>query len=493
MTKPDWILQRIKLSPDKVALVDIEKNLEWTYANLADEIAKWIKFFDAKGMDKGDRICVLSENSIELFSIMFACGLLGLMYVPLNFRLSHRELIDLKEDSSCSLFIFSQTFSDVAKLIDDVERIAIEEIEPIDESLFDLSLPELKLSEPWLMIYTGGTTGKPKGVVISHDAVLTNAINTISTWSIGEKDVTVNYMPLFHTGGINALAVPILLAGGKTVIGNRFDAEEALRMTNKYKATISLFVPTMYQEMISTDYFLTEAFPSMRVFLSGGAPCPPQVYDAFREKDLHFKEGYGLTEAGPNNFFIRPEIAREKVGSVGKNMLFNEVMVVNDKGDVCAPNEVGELFLKGKHLFTRYWNNEAATTEVLFDGWLRTGDLAKYDEEGDYYIVGRKKDMIISGGENVYPQEIEQCLLLHDAVAEAAVVGIPDEKWGERIVAFVVANKGYFVDEEKLRLHCEKYLGRYKVPKQFFELESLPKTGVGKIDKKKLVEVVLTN
>src|SRR5699024_9538112 len=193
--------------------------------------------------------------------------------------------------------------------------------------------------DAWLMIYTGGTTGKPKGVVLSHEAVNCNALNTIASWGISDEDVTINYMPLFHTGGINALSIPILMAGGTVVIGNHFQAEEALQATDLYQATISLFVPTMYQTMVETNYFKKSNFKSMRVFLSGGAPCPPKIYHIFERAGLAFKEGYGLTEAGPNNFFIRHEIARNKIGSIGKNMLLNEVTVVKEDGSTCGVNE----------------------------------------------------------------------------------------------------------------------------------------------------------
>src|SRR5699024_949391 len=344
--------------------------------------------------------------------------------------------------------------------------------------------------DAWLMIYTGGTTGKPKGVVLSHEAVNCNALNTIASWGISDEDVTINYMPLFHTGGINALSIPILMAGGTVVIGNVFSAEEALRATDDYKATISLFVPTMYQAMIHHPYFQIADFSSMKVFLSGGAPCPPKIYAHFHAKNLHFKEGYGLTEAGPNNFFIPPEKTEHKKGSVGKSMLFNDVMNVKEDGTPCKVHEVGELYVKGKHLFTTYWNKQKETAEAFEGTWFKTGDLAKFDEDGDYFIVGRKKDMIITGGENVYPQEVEQCLLNHEWINEAAVIGIPDEKWGEKVIAFLTVYDKERFDEEELKEHCKAFLGSYKIPKNFFLLDELPKTDVGKIDKNKLSKSV---
>lgn len=486
MIKPNWILQRTKLSPGNVALIDIINDERWTYKKLEEEINHWVQFFEQQGARKGDRIVVLSHNRKELFAIMFACGILGLIYVPLNWRLSVIEWEELLKDADARLFIYEFAFEERIKPFTFIETHPLETVPPADGKL--ANAPTISKDDPWLMIYTGGTTGKPKGVILTHESVNTNAINTIVSWSLSEKDVTINYMPFFHTGGINALSIPILMAGGTVVVGRTFDEEEALRATDKYKATISLFVPTMYQRIIETDYFKQSDFPSMNVFLSGGAPCPPKIYRAFQEKGLAFKEGYGLTEAGPNNFFIRPEVAAKKIGSVGKNMLFNEVKVVREDGSPCGVNEVGELYLKGKHLFSHYWNKEKETKEAFCGEWFKTGDLAKYDEDGDYYIVGRKKDMIITGGENVYPQEVENCLLGNGWINEAAVIGVPDEKWGEKVVAFITLEDDVPFDEDTLKRYCRKYLGDYKVPKQFFVIDSLPKTDVGKIDKNSLLE-----
>lgn len=490
MIRSDWILQRIKLSPHKIALIDLHHGEKWTYKMLGKKIFKWIHKLQLSELDKGDRVAVLSNNKIELFPIIFACGLLELIYVPLNWRLSQVELQQLMIDSGASLLIYERPFIDLAKSFDPISLVMMNNV--VDEESNDVHrTKDPTPNTPWLMIYTGGTTGKPKGVIISHEAVNTNALNTITGWSLGEKDCTINYMPLFHTGGINVLSLPLLMVGGTVVIGNKFEAEEALRAINKFKATISLFVPTMYQTMIQTEYFKKTTFPSVRVFLSGGAPCPETIYEAFHRKGISFKEGYGLTEAGPNNFFIRPEIAKQKIGSIGKNMMFNEVKVVKPDGTLCEMGEIGELYLKGRHLFTLYWNNELETKAAFEKDWFKTGDLAKFDTDGDYFIVGRKKDMIITGGENVYPQEIEQCLLRHEWVLEAAVLGQPDDKWGEKIVAFIVLQEHIKYDETKIRSYCQKELGSYKIPKQFYVVQELPKTDVGKIDKNQLLQTFI--
>jgi len=352
------------------------------------------------------------------------------------------------------------------------------------------SRQDVDVDDPWLMIYTGGTTGHPKGVVLSFQSVNWNAMNTIISWGLHAQDRTLNYMPMFHTGGLNALCIPLLMAGGTVIIGDKFDAEEALQATNQYQTTISLFVPTMYQAMIATKYFQENQFPSMKVFLSGGAPCPHPIYDAFYNKGLFFKEGYGLTEAGPNNFYIDRERAYAKKGAVGKSMQFNEAKIISHTGKSCAPGEVGELLVRGKHMFRFYWNNKQETANILQDGWLKTGDLAMMDAEGDFYIVGRRKEMIISGGENIYPQEVEQCLLRHPDVREVAVIGVGDDYWGEIVTAFIVCPHQVASLLDDLNELCHQQLGRYKIPKQMIFLDELPKTSVGKIDKKALYRLV---
>lgn len=482
-----WILKRAFLTPSKIALINLETNEQWTYQHLASEIAKWGRFFEDQHLKPGSRVAVFARNNIQLFAIMFACGHRGLIYVPLNWRMSTEELNHILADATPSLLIYDQEMPC---------PISLDKMQPIQLTSAAKTLPTIipmALTDPWMMIYTGGTTGKAKGVVLSFNSINWNAINTIISWGLSEQDCTLNYMPLFHTGGINALCLPLLMASGTVIIGDKFEPEHALTALNHYQTTISLFVPTMYQAMIATSYFQENAFPTVKVFLSGGAPCPHPVYDAFFKKGLYFKEGYGLTEAGPNNFYISCEDAVVKKGAVGKSMQFNEVKIVNEAGTTCAPNEVGELLVKGKHMFMFYWNNPHETDQTIQNGWLKTGDLAMMDHDGDYYIVGRRKEMIISGGENVYPQEVEQCILRHSLVKEVAVIGATDDYWGEIVTAFIVCNEQTKAILEEVESLCMTHLGRYKIPKKIIFIDELPKTIVGKIDKKALQMKIQTS
>ena len=480
-TEQAWIIKRASLTPTKLALINLETNEQWTYQQLASEIAKWCHFFEQQNLQAGDRVAVFARNHIHLFAILFACGLRGLIYVPLNWRLSTEELTDILEDATPSYLIYDEEMQ-CPILLKNMQSTKFQ-----SEITAPPTIRSMDLDDSWLMIYTGGTTGKAKGVVLSYNSINWNAINTIISWGLSENDCTLNYMPMFHTGGINALCIPLLMAGGTVIIGDKFDAENTLMAINHYHTTISLFVPTMYQAMIATNYFKENTFPTVKVFLSGGAPCPLPIYEAFSTKGLYFKEGYGLTEAGPNNFYISKEVAYVKKGSVGKSMQFNEVKIVNKVGETCEPNQIGELLVKGKHMFRFYWNNPHETAQSIQNGWLKTGDLAKMDRDGYYYIVGRKKEMIICGGENVYPQEVEQCILRHPFVTEVAVIGAPDAYWGEVILAFIVSQHQTKAILEEIELLCKTHLGRYKIPKTIFYLDELPKTVVGKIDKQALL------
>jgi fatty-acyl-CoA synthase len=487
----DWLEARSRLSPDREAVVEARSGRRFTFRELNDRAWHLASALHHDGIDKGDRVALLAPNDISYLDLLFACGKIGAIFVPLNWRLSAAELNDILRDCEPSILFYHQSLKPLADqtfIKNKLDVCSAEYDDSVSGSLPQITPPNVAMQDPWAIIYTGGTTGKPKGVVLSHRSIDGNAINTIVSWNLTSDDVTLTYLPMFHTGGLNALTLPILKIGGKVIIGGQFDADEAIRLLNEEKCTISLMVPTMYHMLIHHPDFEKTEFPSVKTFLSGGASCPHAIYEAFERRGIAFKEGYGLTEAGPNNFFIDPVKAKEKHGSVGKPMMYNMVRVVDEDGHDAAVNETGELWIQGYHLFDHYWNNAEATKEALANNWLHTGDLAKYDEDGDYYILGRKKDMIITGGENVYPLEVENVISEHPAVSEVAVVGLPDDKWGERVAAFIVVKEGQSLTEEELREHCLKSLGKYKVPRTVFFVNELPKTDVGKIDKRKIVE-----
>ncbi|CAM3787316.1 long-chain fatty acid--CoA ligase [Aeromicrobium ponti] len=487
----DWLENRAGLKPDSIAIIDAEQNKKWTYSEIYSRTESLAGWLNGQGIQKGDRVALLAPNDISYFDLLFACGKIGAIFVPVNWRLSIEEMKYILEDCTPKIVAYHSQFSDT---VDQLENNAFKSLRINGEQYNQVAVSSLRVNynellnetDPLAMIYTGGTTGKPKGVVLSHQSILWNGLNTVVSWNLSEEDITLTYMPLFHTGGLNALSIPLLMTGGTVVLGNDYDPRKAIEYLNHYRCTIVLLVPTMYHMMTETSQFQQSSFPYMKVFLSGGAPCPLDIYEKFKKKGLLFKEGYGLTEAGPNNFFIKPEEADDKRGSVGKPMVFNKIKIIKENGLEAGPHEVGELLVKGKHSFSCYWNNEKATQAALKNGWLHTGDLAKRDKEGYYYIVGRKKDMIITGGENVYPLEVEHWLSSHPQINEAAVIGIPDRKWGETVSAFISLKGDQTLSTADLKEYCGCRLGRYKIPKHIFFVKELPKTPVGKIDKKKL-------
>ncbi|WP_163853556.1 class I adenylate-forming enzyme family protein [Paenibacillus elgii] len=491
----DWLAARSALTPHRTAAINAETGEAWSYAQMNERACGLAGYLEAAGVAPGDRVAVLAQNDLCCWDALFACIKLRAVFVPLNWRLSGSELNAIVSDCKPKALLYHSELAPLARGLSAPITLQAGGVEY--EGIIRAAIPLRHLeaergdeaSESCMMIYSGGTTGKPKGVVLSHQSVLWNMLNTIVSWNLTASDVTVTSLPLFHTGGINALCLPILYAGGTVVVSKESRAEPLMELIQRYACTIVLMVPTMYRMMIDLPAFAHAQFPHVHTFLSGGAPCPIAIYEAFESKGLTFKEGYGLTEAGPNNFYMDPRAVVHKRGSVGKPMMLVQVKIVSDNGCEAAVGDVGEIWLRGKHVFQCYWNQPETTQSAFVDGWLRTGDLGRRDQDGFYYIVGRKTDMIITGGENVYPVEVEQLMLEHPAVKEAAVVGIPDPKWGESVVAAVALHPDHGLTDEELRSYCIGKIGKYKIPKRFLFLQELPKTHVGKVDKKRIYQM----
>jgi fatty-acyl-CoA synthase len=341
---------------------------------------------------------------------------------------------------------------------------------------------------PALIIYTSGTTGRPKGALLSHRMLMWNSINTNVAWDIVSSDVTTVHAPLFHTGGLNVLTLPLMHVGGTVVILRKFDPSEALEAIEKHRCTIFFGVPTMFQMMMESPRFDRTSFDSMRFFISGGAPCPVPLIEAYQRRGVAFTQGFGLTEVGPNCFRLGLEDAVRKAGSIGFPSFHSEARIVDEKGRDVPRGAVGELLLKGLHVCSGYWQNSEATSEAFSDGWFYTGDLARQDDEGYYYIVGRAKDMIISGGENIYPAEVESVLHGHPAIASAALIGISDDKWGEMPVAVIIPRTDRAVTPDEIIEFCSGKLARYKIPRQVYFVSEFPLSASGKVVKRILKE-----
>lgn len=504
LSVPDWLERRAQLSPDKVALVDtLNGNRSVTYREWNRQANRTAHFLhETLKVRQGDRLAVLSKNCVEYLDLWFALAKIGGVLQNLNWRLTAVELAGILAEAEPAALIYDPEFTPtIRSLLPLLAKppLLVSLGEPLDPTGLSLtgrnacpetppSRPELSPEDPWMICYTGGTTGLPKGAVLSYRAITANAINTIISWGLSPDDVTILNSPLFHTGGLNVFTAPLVYLGGASIVCREFDLEQTFDLLEHGGVTIWFGVPTMFVMMQNHPRWEQADFSRLRILISGGAPCPLPVFERFWAKGVDFKTGYGLTEAGPNTFWLPARQVRSKPGAVGYPLFHVEVRVVDESEQDCGPGEVGELLIRGPHLFSGYWNNPEATHQSMRGGWLCTGDLARYDQDGAYTIMGRLKDMIISGGENIYPAEIESVLHAHPAVAEAALIGIPDEKWGEVGWAIVVLHGGVQSSVEELLGFCRSRLARYKIPKQVIFVDALPKTGANKVDKKRLQE-----
>jgi fatty-acyl-CoA synthase len=351
--------------------------------------------------------------------------------------------------------------------------------------------PALRRPHPddlYCLLYTSGTTGEPKGVMIPHRMVAWNAFNTACCWRLRADDVSPVFTPLYHAGALMAFLGPIFAVGGTVVLHRGFDPAEVWRTIEAEGCTVVLGVPTIWKLLAGSPDFATVDLSRVRWLISGGAPLPRYLIETYQRRGVAFKQGFGMTEAGVNCFAMSVEEAAAKAGSIGRPMMYAEVRLVDGEGRDVPVGEVGEMLFRGPHLALGYWRRPEETAAAFDrDGWLHTGDLARRDEDGFFYVAGRRKDLLISGGVNVYPAEIEAALLLHPAVEDAAVVGVPDATWGEIGVAFVVLRPGAAPDPAAaLHAHLGERLARYKLPKSYRVVPELPRTAYGKVVKAEL-------
>ncbi len=501
----DTLGRRAIYTPDHLAIVDAGKEPHWmfTYREMntrANRLANWLR--DRVGIQKGDRVGIIARDGVEYLDAFFACGKLGALLTCFNWRLHWRELLQLVQDTTPKALIYSDDFKDsVAQVAANAEVITHYlhlEGEGIPGSAHfeavlqtapatPVTTETVEAEDTVALLFTGGTTGLPKAAAISHRMIAWNTLNTI-IHDITHGDITVNVFPMFHTGGLLVYTTPLLILGGTVVLTRRFDPEQVLDLIEQYRATFFAGVPTMYQMLTTAPNWERADLSSLRFCTSGGAPLPTQLVEKFRdEKGVRFKQGFGMTEFGPGIFALAPEDAIRKAGSIGRPNFFVDARIVDDDNNALGPHKVGELVLKGPSMCSGYFNNPRASAEAVdAAGWFHTGDLAYYDEEWYFYIVDRKKDMYISGGENVYPAEIEQVLHRHPAVHMCAVIGVPDPKWGEVGKACVVLKPGAQATPEELLAYMRDHLAGYKVPKTVEVLDALPISAAGKILKREL-------
>jgi fatty-acyl-CoA synthase len=505
----DYLGRREIYSPDTIAIIDTGKDpeLRLTYRQWngrINRLANWLR--QEAEVSKGDRVAILARDGIEHLDSLYACGKLGAIHTALNWRLHWRETAALIKDTQPNVLIYSDQFSsDVAAIAqaNGGESWAIRHHVHLEGSGIEgshlyqdvlavsqrtpVTCESLDKEDTACLLFTGGTTGLPKGAQISHRQISWNVLNTV-IHDLHHDDVYLNVFPLFHAGGLFAYTSSQIVFGNKTVLTRQFDPAQVLELIELERVTVFAAVPTMYQLLTQAPNWESADLSSLRFCTSGGAPLPvPLVKQYRREKGVRFKQGFGMTEFGPGLFALPPEDAIRKAGSIGRPNFFIDVRVVDDNNEPLGPNEIGELVLKGPSGCSGYWNNpEAFAAAVDQQGWFHTGDLVYHDEEWYFYVVDRKKDMFISGGENVYPAEIEEILYRHPAVLMCAVVGVPHEKWGEVGKAFIICKPGTSPGEDEIITFLKDNLARFKVPKYVVFVPELPISGAGKILKREL-------
>lgn len=511
----DWLHKQALRHPDKPALIDSATGEARSYRQVDERASRFAELLAARWrLAPGARVAVLAGNSADYLEMLYGCAKAGVVMVCLNWRLPATELAPIIDDAQPSAFVCGEEFLAVAAaalagratLPGLVVRGAQAGPEarpapgtpagrhrelsdwPDYESALEaasgrvVEMPCRPMNEAWYLLYTSGTTGKPKGVIQTYGMAFFNAVHAMLATKLSGDDVLLAALPFFHTGGLNLYANPILFAGGTVVVMRQFDAGEALRWLET-QITQFLGVPAVYLFIAQHPRFGDARFARMRHWSAGGSPMPMALLETWAKKGVTICFGFGMTETGPTVFIPDEATARAKPGSVGKPVGTMLARVVDAQGRDCAANERGELLVKGPGVTPGYWNNPEATQSAIRDGWLHTGDVAYFDDDGDYWIVDRLKDMFISGGENVYPAEIENLLYRMPGVAEAAVIGVPDPKWVEVGLAVIVLEPGAWLDQASVQAYCRERLAGYKVPRHVRFVDALPRTPAGKVEK----------
>jgi fatty-acyl-CoA synthase len=490
----DWIAHFSRRTPDKIALIDLASDRRFSYSQLDARVSRLATHLrDTLKVARGDRVAVLALNTTDTLEVQFACGRLGAVMVPLNTRLTVPELQFIVGDASPKVMIhdsdLAETALTVAKLCNVSSALllgpggsyeaAIAGTKPLEE------FENVTLDDISTIMYTSGTTGLPKGAIITHGMTFWNCVNLGGPAYISPASVLLTVLPLFHTGGLNCYTNPVLHAGGTVLIMRAFDPAHALQLISDPSNRINVFfgVPSIYQFMAQHPAFATSDFSRLVIGGVGGAPMPVPLLKVWEARGVALQQGYGMTETSPSVMVLDKEDAARKAGSSGKPVLHTEVRIVRPDGTDAAVGELGELWVKGPNITPGYWNRPDANQSSFTDGWLHTGDASRMDEEGFYYIVDRWKDMYISGGENVYPAEVESVLHQLTAVAEAAIIGVPSEQWGEVGMAIVAVKPGHTLTPAEIHAHCAANLAKFKCPQLIEFVDALPRNATGKIHK----------
>ncbi len=499
-----WVQRWAELSPEKTALVFEDRTISYRgLCRRADRTSCWLQSI---GIEKGDRVAVMLYNCPEFLDLFLACSRLGAIFVPINFRVTPRELDYFIQNCRPRLFVYGRDFAEVVDELKPEHYLppmmrAVTGIGPSISRVFDLaaetghfdghrpfltrSLGPADPEEPQVIMYTSGTTGKPKGAVLSHRKTFFNCLNADIFFKLHSSDIMLIFLPLFHSGGLFIQAAPIFYKGAAIVLHSKFDPERIYADIEKYRVTKFLGVPTVYRELLKVAPEKRRDISSLRVCAGGGEKLNQELIEQCAEAGLAFRQIMGQTETSILLWASENDPVK-KPGTVGRPVFHAEVSIMNKHGQKAGPGETGEIVVRGSIMMKEYWQDPVKTEETIKNGWLHTGDLAYMDEEGFFYLVGRAGDMYISGGENVYPAEVEKVLRMHPDIEDAAVVGIPDPVWGETGHAFIIAREGASLTRDDIIAMCRGRLAKYKWPGKVSFRKEFPRTSLGKVKKSML-------
>ncbi|WP_306360241.1 long-chain fatty acid--CoA ligase [Nocardia sp. CC227C] len=483
-----WPVRRARMTPAAVAVTGGDDSL--TYGRLAERATRAAWTLRGLGVAPGDRVAYLGPNHPVYLEVFFATGLLGAVFVPLSTRSAAAELEYALTDSGAAILVHTGEHDALVAALPGAARpgivrvggpggyeelLAAASVEPIDEPV--------ALDDDCLIMYTSGSTGRPKGAVLTHGNLTWNCVNVLVESDVAADEVTLVAAPLFHAAALGMVCLPTLLKGGRVVLLGKFDPATVLELVERERVTRMFGVPTMFDALAAHPRWAAADLSSVRTLLCGGSPVPHSTIRRYLDRGLSFVQGYGMTEAAPGVLVLDRDHAESKLGSAGVPSFFTDVRVVDAEGTAVRPGERGEVVVHGPNVMRGYWNRPEATADVLRDGWFHSGDVATVDADGYVYIVDRLKDVIISGGENIYPAEVENELCRHPAVAACAVIGVPDDRWGEVGKAVVVPVDGHRPTSGELLEFLRERLAGFKVPKYVAFTDELPTTGSGKIRK----------
>ncbi|MDQ0821427.1 fatty-acyl-CoA synthase [Arthrobacter sp. V4I6] len=494
-----WLQRRRAKSATKTALIYLDTRT--SYGELADRVDRLANALRDRGVQQGDRVAYLGENDPSFLETFFAAGTLGAIFVPLNTRLAPPEIQFALQDSGATVLINAAALNGLAvggsqdtavrhRLVvrDTHSTHASDGAEDYAQARTAASADRIDirvtLDDTAIILYTSGTTGRPKGAVLTHGNITWNSYNVLVDYDVVSSDVALVISPMFHVASLGMAVVPVFLKGGTLLLEPGFNPGRALSLIEQYKATMISGVPTTYQMLAEHEAWESTDLSSLKKLTCGGSAVPHRVMEAYESRGLSFSGGYGMTETAPGATSLQPDRSRDKMGSVGLPHFFTDVRIVDPLGSVQGPHTVGEIEVKGPNVIREYWNRPDATGNSFADDeWFRSGDMGYADDEGFIYISDRLKDMIISGGENIYPAEVEQIVIELEAIGSVALIGVPDEKWGEVPKAIITVRNGHAVTEAEVRAHLEGRLARYKIPKSVVIVDELPRTASGKIRK----------